>query len=203
MPTLDQRMSAAISSERTGSIQFWPVSRMPDAAGDDRGGGKRVAGHVQEGAAQVHVAGHAPQQRGDHAVHHHAGRGHDHHQSGLHGDGSAEPVHGLDGDPERDDDQRAGVDESGQHAGALVAEGRGVVGRARLEVDGGKAEQEGQKIGDVVAGLREQRQRVGAQTGHKGDQRHRPAWPPAKCAVRVGPFRVRPAGAAWTCIGIV
>ena len=29
MPMLDQRMSAAMSSERTGSIQLWPVSRMP------------------------------------------------------------------------------------------------------------------------------------------------------------------------------
>ncbi len=29
MPKLDQRMSAAMTSERTGSIQFWPVSRMP------------------------------------------------------------------------------------------------------------------------------------------------------------------------------
>ena len=88
---------------------------------------------------------------------------------GSHGDRGAEPVHGLHADPQRDDDQRACVDERRQHAGALVAEGSGVVGRAGLEVDGDKAEQESQKIRDVVARFRQQRQRVGAQSGNEGD----------------------------------
>jgi hypothetical protein len=83
--------------------------------------------------------------------------------------GIREPVHGLNADPERDDDERGGVDEGGQHAGALVAEGARVVGRARLEVDRGKAEQQGQKIRGVVAGLRQQRQRVRAQPRNERD----------------------------------
>ena len=70
---------------------------------------------------------------------------------------------------ERDGDQRGGVDEGGKHAGPLITEGAGVVGGARLEIDGRKAEQEGEKIGDVMAGLGEQRQRVRAQSGDEGD----------------------------------
>ena len=169
MPMLDQRMSAAMSSERTGSIQFWPVSRMPAPPAMTAAVESVSPAMWRKARAQVHVAGHAPEQRGDHAVHQHAGGGHDHHQPGLHGDWRAEAMDGFNADPERDDDERGGIDEGGQHAGALVAEGPGVVGGARLEVDGGKAEQEGEKIGDVVAGLREQRERVGAQAGNEGD----------------------------------
>jgi hypothetical protein len=76
---------------------------------------------------------------------------------------------GLKGDPERDDDEGARVDEGSQYAGALIAEGLGVAGRAGLQIDGEKAEQKGQKISEVVAGLREQRQRVGIQSGYEGD----------------------------------
>jgi hypothetical protein len=53
------------------------------AAGDDGGGGERVAGHVEKGRAQVDVAGHAPEQGGDDAVHQHAGGGYDHHEPGC------------------------------------------------------------------------------------------------------------------------
>ena len=141
----------------------------PSAAGYNGSGGERVAGHMDKGRAHVHVAGHAPEQRGNHAVHQDAGGGHDHHQPGLHGNGGREAMDGLDGDPERDNDERGCVDESGQNAGALVAKGFGVAGGARLEVDGGKAEQQGEKVGNVMPSLLEQRQRVGAQTGHKGD----------------------------------
>ena len=49
------------------------------AAGDDRGGGKRVSCHVQEGRAHVDVAGHSPQQSGNDAVHQDSGGSHDHH----------------------------------------------------------------------------------------------------------------------------
>ncbi len=156
-------------SERTGSIQFWPVKQDARASGDDGGCGESVAGHVEKGAVQVDVSADAPQQGGDDAVHQHAGGGHDDHEFGLDGDGGREAMDGLNGDPERDDDKSACVDKGGQHAGALIAEGLGVAGRAGLEIDGEKAEQEGEEIGEVVAGLREQRQRVGIQSGYKGD----------------------------------
>ncbi len=113
------------------------------ASGDDGGRGKRVAGHVDKGRAQVNVAGHSPEQAGDDAVHEHAGGGNNHHQARLHGDGVREPVNGFSADPERNENERGRIDEGGQNAGALVAEGPGVVCRAGLEVDRGKAEQEG------------------------------------------------------------
>ena len=77
---------------------------------------------------------------------------------------------GFDCDPEGDDDERGGVDEGGKHAGALIAEGFGVAGGAGLEVDGGKAEQEGEEVRGVVAGFREQSEGVGAQAGYEGNR---------------------------------
>ena len=76
---------------------------------------------------------------------------------------------GFNADPERDQNERGGVDEGGKHTGALVAEGFGVVCGAGLEVDGGKAEQEGEKVGGVVAGFGKKGERVGAQAGDEGD----------------------------------
>jgi hypothetical protein len=128
MPMLDQKMSAAMSSESDGVDPVLAGEEDAEAAGNDGSRGERVAGHVQEGAAQVDVAGHAPQKRGDDAVHGDAGGGHNHHDAGLDGDGGAEAVHGLDGDPERDGDEGGGVDEGSEDAGALVAEGASMVG---------------------------------------------------------------------------
>ena len=93
------------------------------AADDDRGGRKRVAQHVNEGAADVDVARGGPEQGGDHAVHQHAGGGDDHHEPGLHLNRLAEAVDGRDGDPDGDHDQRERVEKGRQDAGALVAEG--------------------------------------------------------------------------------
>ena len=45
----------------------------------------------------------------------------------------------------------------------------GVVGGAHLEVDSGKAEQEGEEVRDVVAGFREEGEGVCAQAGDKGN----------------------------------
>jgi len=140
------------------------------AAGDDGSGGERVPGHVDEGRAHVDVAGHAPEQGGDDAVHEDAGGGYGHHEPGLDGDGAGEAMDGFGGDPEGNDDEGARVDEGGEDAGALVAEGFGLAGGAGLEVDGDEAEQEGEEVRNVVAGLREEREGVGAQAGDEGDQ---------------------------------
>ena len=45
---------------------------------------------------------------------------------------------GFDADPDRDHDERAGVDKGGQNAGALIAKGPGIIRRAGLEVDAAK-----------------------------------------------------------------
>jgi len=156
--------------EREGGID--PVAageEDAEAAGDDGGGGEGVAGHVEEGAAEVDVAGDAPEEGGDDAVHEDAGGGHVDHEAGMDGDGAGEAMDGFGGDPEGDEDEGAGVDEGGEDAGALVAEGLGAVGGAGLEVDGGEAEQEGEEVGDVVAGFGEEGQGVGAKAGDEGN----------------------------------
>ena len=139
------------------------------APGDNGRGGKSVAGHVDEGGAEIHVAGHTPEESGDNAVHQHAGSGYVHHEAGLDGDGDVEAVDGFEADPEGDEDEGSGVDEGGQNAGALVAESAFVIGRAGLEVDRRKAEQEGKEVGGIVACLGEQGQGVGAQAGDECD----------------------------------
>jgi len=59
MPMEDQRIRAAIRSERRDRSSL-PGVEDACAAGDDSGGGKRVSGHVEEGGAHVYVAGHRP-----------------------------------------------------------------------------------------------------------------------------------------------
>jgi len=146
-----------------------PGEENAESAGDDGSGGERVAGHVNEGRAHIHVAGHPPQQRRNYAIHDDAGGSDDHHQARLDDDGCGKAMDGFDADPQRDDDERGCIDESGEHAGALIAEGLGVVRGAGLKVDRDKTQQKGEKVGYVVPGLREQRQGVGAQSGNKGN----------------------------------
>ena len=170
MVTELQRIMPAMMSERTGSIHIMPVKRMASAAGDDGGGGERVAQHVEEDGADVDVAGELPEQGGDGAVHQDAGGGDVHHQAGLHGDGGVEAMDGGDGDPGGEDDEGEGVDEGGEDAGALVAEGLLVGGGAALEVDGDEGEQDGEHVGDVVAGLGDEGEGVGAQAEVEGGE---------------------------------
>ena len=84
--------------------------------------------------------------------------------------------------------ERGRIDECGEHAGALVAEGSGVVSRAGLKVDRGKAQQQGQEVRDVVAGFGEQRQRVSAQSGDKRDHDIGQGGRQRKCAVPMSSF---------------
>ena len=116
------------------------------ATGDDRGGGERVAQHVEEDGADVDVAGGAPEERGDGAVHQDTGGGDGHHDARLHGDRSIDAMDGGEGDPSSEEDQRKRIDEGGEHARALVAEGLLVGGGAALEVDGDEGEAYGERV---------------------------------------------------------
>ena len=111
------------------------------AAGDDGRGGEGVAEHVQEDGADVDVAGELPEQAGNGAVHQDSGGGNDHHDVRVDGDRGVETMDGGDRDPGGEDDQ----------------------GEGALEVDGGEREQDREEVGDVVAGLRDEGQGVGAQ----------------------------------------
>ena len=57
--------------------------------------------------------------------------------------------------------QRQRVDERRQHAGAMIPVGLDLVGRLGLQVEAEPGEQQRQRVGEVVAGIGEQRQRVG------------------------------------------
>ena len=84
---------------------------------------------------------------------------------GWTGDGMAEALDGFEGDPAGDDDQRERVEEGGEDAGALVAEGLLISGRAGLKPDGDEGEHDGEGIRGIVAGFRDEGEGVGAQAG--------------------------------------
>jgi hypothetical protein len=73
---------------------------------------------------------------------------------------------GLVKDEERNRNQRHGVDQRGQNSRAMVAIGLGGTGRARLQIDGNQGQQQSEKIGKIVSGFGEQRQRMGTNAGH-------------------------------------
>lgn len=138
------------------------------ATDDDGGGGEGVAEHVEEDAADVDVAGEAPEESGDGAVHQDAGGCDVHHKLRPDGDGNCDTVDGFDGDPGREDDEGGGVDEGREDTCALVAEGLLLCGGTRLEVDGNEREDDGEEVAEVVAGLGDEGQGVGAEAKDEG-----------------------------------
>ena len=135
---------------------------------DDSGGGERVAEHVEEDAADIDVAGEAPEKGGYGAVHQNAGCGDVHHQPGLNGYGDGEAVDGFEGDPGGEDNEGDGVDKGREDTCALVAEGLLVGGGACLEVDGYEGENDGEEVAEVVACLGDEREGVGAEAEDEG-----------------------------------
>jgi len=65
-------------------------------------------------------------------------------------------------DPSGENDQRERVDERREHARTLVSEGLFLGRRAGLEVDGDEREDDGEHVGNIMSGLRDERERVGA-----------------------------------------
>ncbi len=65
-------------------------------------------------------------------------------------DGHSDAMDGGEGDPEREDDEGEGVDEGGEDAGALVAEGLAVIGGAGLKVDGDEGEDDGEGMSETL-----------------------------------------------------
>ncbi len=53
-----------------------------------------------------------------------------------------------------------------RHSGAMVAVSLGGTRRARLQIDGDQRQKQGEKIGEIMSGLGEQRQRMGTNPGH-------------------------------------
>ena len=81
----------------------------------------------------------------------------------LDGDRGGETVDGGYGDRAGEDNQGERVDEGGKDTGALVAEGLVGGGGTGLQVDGDEAEAECEEVGEIVAGFRQQRERMRAE----------------------------------------
>ena len=62
------------------------------------------------------------------------------------------------------------IDERGQHTGAAIAKGFFIGGRAAMKINGDKRQQQRQKVRRIVAGFRDQRQAVGANSNRKREQ---------------------------------
>ena len=118
---------------------------------------------MEEDAADVDVAGEAPEQGGDGAVHQDAGGGDDHHDAWLDGDRDGDAMDGFEGDPGGEDDERGGIDEGREDSGALVTEGLLLVCGTGLEVNGDEGKENGEEVAEVMAGLGDEGQRMGAE----------------------------------------
>src|SRR5208283_4526153 len=104
------------------------------------------------------------------AIHQDTGGGDDHHDARLDGDRRDNAMDGGERDPCSEDEEGERVDEGGEDAGALIAEGLLVGGGLALEEYGDKGEADGERVREVVAGLGEQGEGVRAQA--KVERRH-------------------------------
>jgi len=136
-----------------------------EATDDDRSSRQGVPEHVDEDAADVDIVAHAPEHGRDQAVHEDAGGGDKHHDAGLYRGRLRKAMNRLDGDPTRNEDQRERVEECRENAGTLVAEGFFVGGGTGLEPDGDEGEHDGERVGGVMSGFRDQGEGVGSQAG--------------------------------------
>lgn len=139
-----------------------------EATEDDGGGGDGVSQHVDEDGTDIDLAREAPKQGRDEAIHDNACCSDEHHGSGLDGQGRGKAMDGSERDPDREGDEGDGINEGGKDAGPLVPEGLFVGGRAPLEVDGEEGEANGEEIGGVVAGFRDEREGVDVQADEQG-----------------------------------
>jgi hypothetical protein len=73
------------------------------------------------------------------------------HDSLLHRLRMPEPVHRFVDDPAGERQQREGIQEGGQHSGAMVAVGLGFVGRFGLQPESHPGQQQRPGIGEIVA----------------------------------------------------
>jgi len=79
--------------------------------------------------------------------------------------GVAQAFPGFPEDPGGDAHQGKRVYKRGQHTGAVIAVGFDGVGRFGLDVKGDCRQDQGQSVGEIVAGIGEESQTVGPQAG--------------------------------------
>ena len=142
-----------------------PVARAGETneqrGSDDAGGRDGVAEHVQHGAADVDVVPpRFAQPQRDRAVEHERhGRG-DEHGAAIDRLRRAQARNRLPEDVDRQRDERAGIDEGGEHAGAVIAVRLDGGGRPPLQPEGDEGEQQRERVGEVVDRVADQRERL-------------------------------------------
>ena len=129
---------------------------------------------MEEGAADVDVfVPGAVQTEHDAAVHHHGADGHEKHGVLIHRGGMQQAHPAFVEDPEREADEREGVQKRGENAGAVISEGARFVGWFALQVDGEPGEQQRQSVGGVMPGVGDQRKTVGPDAGRQFEDNKR------------------------------
>ena len=115
--------------------------------------------------------------------------------------GAYDAMDGGERDPSGEDDERERVDEGGEDAGALIAEGLLVGGGAALEVDGDKGEPDGEHVREVVAGLGDEGEGVRAQA--EGERRHDVGRGWRRAEMQEDALHPARVGPATRCMGVV
>ena len=147
-------------------IDLGPAPDVDDEGTDDDGDrAEKVAQHVDEGTADIEIvlagaieAEHDPAVEGD------TESGDPEHDEIVNRQRVQQAQGALVDHPNGEQDERKGVDERREDAGAVVAKGLLFVGGFVLQVDGEPRKQKGEGIGGVMAGVRDQREAVGADT---------------------------------------
>lgn len=111
---------------------------------------------MDDRAADVHVVSGAVQRQPDGAVQHYTHRGHPDHDAGVNLYRMAQTLSSFVEDESGGADQSQSVEERGQHTGAMVAIGLGLIRRPGLQIDSHEREQQGEEVAGVVSGLGEQ-----------------------------------------------
>ena len=146
-----------------------PARRQDHDRRDDGGNrAQQIADHVQQRALDIEVVAVGAVQGGkgrdvdDDAEHRHH-----QHRPAEHGDGLAQAMDRLDHDGDGDEEQREPVGVGGEHVHAVEAVGAGPVVRALRHAEGDPGKREGGRVGQHVAGIRDQRQRAREHAGHR------------------------------------
>jgi hypothetical protein len=212
VPGLAQEGHGAGQEDRDDHERSERVGVGPPGGQGDHGGGEhghraqRVAEHVQRGAADVHPAAAALQDRERDDVADETDEAVDQQRAAGHLGGAGEALDRLDRDPHRDPEQQHRVQRGAQHLGAAEPEGPAAARRAGGERGGGEGGAEGDDVGADVPEVGEQRQRPredradGADDEHQRGDAERDAEPPP--VVGTGAVSVTmsvPHGADHTC----
>ena len=178
VPGLAQEGHGAGQEDRDDHQRGERVGVGPPGGHRDHGGGEhghraqRVAEHVQRGAADVHPAAAALQDRERDDVADETDEAVDQQRAAGHLGGAGEALDRLDRDPHRDPEQQHRVQRGAQHLGAAEPEGPAPARRAGGERGGGEGGAEGDDVGADVPEVGEQRQRPREDRADGADDEH-------------------------------